>query len=242
MEPRTIHIPPRLGLDSVERLRRELNEANLDAEVGVLVLRGSQEVFCNGLDTDELLLGADHAARARAIEGFQAVLAGIRLGPKPTLAVVAGSALGGGVGLVAACDLALGSTAASFAFPEALFGLIPAMVLPLALERMRPQVARLWALTASRRSAEEALSAGLLDQVVEPARLERAVTRWVRQLSRVRPEGVRQLMTFSARASRLSIEEALAEGGRITLEASGDDAVRSALSSFREHGVFSWED
>jgi enoyl-CoA hydratase/carnithine racemase len=114
------------------------------------------------------------------------------------------------------------------------------MILPLVLERMAPQKARLWAITASSRTAQEAFEAGLVDQVVPHERLERAGQRWARQLGRARPSGLDRLARFSAQATHLSLEDALAEGGRITLEATGDAEVRNALRSFRDHGT--WED
>lgn len=242
MEACRISLPAALGLDTVEQLARDLEQAATDTGVRVIVLQGTGDTFCRGLDADELIATEDEAERRRAIEGYQRCLRALRLGPKPALALVDGAALGGGVGLVAACDVAVATERATFAFPEALFGLIPAMVLPLALERMRPQVARLWAITASSRGAEEALTAGLVDQLVAHPDLERAGKRWVRQLGRARAEGLAKLARFSARAATLSLEDALLEGGAITLAASGDPEVRRALRAFREHGVLNWED
>ena len=242
MEAGHIAVPGSLGLEAVEALAAQLATAISAANVSTIVLEGSSDAFCRGLDADALLATDDEEERRRAIEGYQACLRSIRLGPKPTLALVDGPALGGGVGIVAACDVAVATERASFAFPESLFGLIPAMVLPLALERMRPQQVRLWAITASSRTADEALAAGLVDQVVARDQLERAGKRWVRQLGRARPDGLAKLASFTARAAALSVEDALAEGGRITLAASGDPQVRKALRNFREHGLLSWED
>jgi enoyl-CoA hydratase/carnithine racemase len=242
MEARRIGVPPSLGLQQVEALAAELAAATSDDSVSTIVLEGTNEAFCRGLDADALLATDDESERQRAVEGYQACLRSIRLGPKPALALVDGPALGGGVGLVAACDVAVATERSSFAFPESLFGLIPAMVLPLALERMRPQQARLWAITASSRTPEEALGAGLVDQLVPHDNLARTGKRWIRQLGRARPAGLARLATFSARAAVLSVEDALVEGGRITLAASGDPQVRKALRNFREHGVLSWED
>lgn len=242
METGRIQVPARLGAQSIAGFAAELEAAAANREVRVIVLEGSSEVFCRGLDTDELLQTSDPEVRLCAIEGFQRCLRAIRVGPKPTIAVVDAPAQGGGVGVAAAADLVLATERASFALPESLFGLIPAMVLPLLLERMRPQLARLWGLTAESHGAEEALAAGLVDRVAPHAELERAVRRAMRELGRPRPSGVAALRRFSARALELPLEQALAEGGALTLAASQEPAVVRALHDFREHGFIGWSD
>jgi enoyl-CoA hydratase/carnithine racemase len=156
--------------------------------------------------------------------------------------VVDGPAQGGGVGVAAAADFVLASERSSFALPEVLFGLIPAMVLPVLLERIRPQLARRWALTAESQGPSEALAAGLVDRVVPSAELERAERRVVRELSRARPAAVRALSAYSARALELPLVEALAAGGELTLAASLEPAVGRALRSFREYGMVDWDE
>ena len=76
-----------------------------------------------------------------------------------------GAARGGGVGLAAACDVVVASEDSSFALPELLFGLLPAVALPFLLDRISIQAIRLWALTGHSRSAAEAMADGLVDQI-----------------------------------------------------------------------------
>ena len=237
---RQVPLPENLGLQVVAALAETLEALLADPSLRVLVLTGSADAFCRGLDAGELLATGAEADRGRAIADFQRCLQAIRLGPKPCVALVDGPAQGGGVGLAAACDVVVASERATFAFPETLFGLIPAMILPLVLERMAPQKVRLWAITAASRTAQEALEAGLVDQLVSSDQLDRAGQRWAHRLGRARPSGLGKLARFSARAAHLSPEDALTEGGRITLEATGDPEVRKALRSFQDHG--SWED
>ena len=241
MEACRIPLPPTLGLQSVRQLREQLEAAQQAQGPRVILLEGSAEAFCRGLDASELLSAPDPDDRAAAIRGFVGCLRLLRMGKKATLAAVDGPAMGGGVGLLAACDVVLASTRATFALPELLFGLVPAMVLPVVLERMAPQKARLWSLTAHARSSAEALTAGLVDEVVTPERLERAAKRWVRQLGRGQPEAVATLHDFSARVRSLPIDQALAAGGEVTQAATADPAVQRALAGFRS-GVSSWEE
>ena len=237
----TIELPALLDGPSVQSLRQRIASAEADLGVKVLVLSGSESVFCQGLDADKLVRTEPSETLGAAIEQFAAALRALRLGSKPSVALVDGPALGGGVGLAAACNGVVATERATFGLPEALFGLIPAMVLPLLLERMRPQKVRLWALTATRRSAEEALREGLVDEVVPSERLGRAARRWTRSLSRARPRAVRALAEFSLRAARLSLEEALGEGAALTHAAVSDPEVRRILRAFREEGMLDTE-
>jgi enoyl-CoA hydratase/carnithine racemase len=169
------------------------------------------------------------------------VLLSLRSAPKPTIALVDGSASGGGVGLAAACDLVICTERASFAFPEVLFGLVPAMVLPLVLERMSPQRARLWALTGLAHGPEEALAAGLADVVIPSAALERELKRWLRKLARGHVRGVAELKRLTETLP-LSLEQAIERGLQLTASALDDEAVLSAIRSFLDDGTPPWED
>lgn len=237
----SIHLPLVLGVSTVRDLRRTLESAMSDAGCRVLVLSSMDQAFCHGLDADELGRIDDPLACQGAIDDFVACLRAIRLGPKPCVALVDGAVLGGGMGLAAACDVVVATERASFAFPETLFGMIPAMVLPLVLERMLPQKVRLWALTGTRHSVEQACAAGFVDEQVPSERLAKAGQRWARRLGRAKPRAVRALVDFSARAAHLNVEDALIRGGGLTLEAIMDPEVRNTLRIFREQGVLDSE-
>jgi enoyl-CoA hydratase/carnithine racemase len=93
----------------------------------------------------------------------------------PTVAVVRGEALGGGLGLVAACDVVLASSTARFALPELLFGLSPSIILPFLRERVLPAPLRRLMLTGATVDASEALRLGLVDEVADPPDARRVV-------------------------------------------------------------------
>jgi enoyl-CoA hydratase/carnithine racemase len=242
MTARRIVLPPSLDRTGVEALAESLESAVAAREVRVVVLLGTEGTFCRGLDLEALVADANREARATAVLGFQRALLALRRGGKPAVAVVDGAALGGGVGLAAACDVVVATTRATFALPEALFGLAPAIIFPILLGRMTVQQARLLALTPQSRSALEARTLGLADEVVEPAEAERAVRRWVRALSRARSASARAIADLAASAAGRSLPEALASGGELTLAATEDPAVREALRRFRDDGWVGEED
>jgi enoyl-CoA hydratase/carnithine racemase len=173
-----IHVPEALDAERAHRLADAV-EASDDP---VIVLIGGPDTFCRGMDFAALV--ADEPAIRIGVEAFARAVRAIRTASRPVIAVVEGAALGGGVGIAAAADLVLATSHATFGLPEALFGLVPGVVMPVLLERMVPQKARWLALTGHARSAAEALELGLIDAMVAEDRLEAAVRHATRQLSR----------------------------------------------------------
>ena len=137
-------------------------------DVRVVVLAGAGKSFCAGADLNWMKRMAafgndENLADAHALA---AMLRSLYALSKPTIARVTGAALGGGVGLVAACDIAIAVPEAMFALSEAKLGLIPATIGPYVIEAIGARQARRYFLTAERFSAAEALSIGLLHEVV----------------------------------------------------------------------------
>lgn len=151
-----------------EHLITELTQAlrALDAapDVRAVVLLGAGESFCAGADLDWMRRMADYdyarnVADARALAQLLQVLAGLS---KPTIAHVHGPAYGGGVGLIACCDIAVAAVGATFALSEAKLGLIPATIGPYVVEAMGARAARRYMLTGERFEAAEAYRIGLV--------------------------------------------------------------------------------
>jgi enoyl-CoA hydratase/carnithine racemase len=247
MNVRRVALPASLASDSIAQLRATLQQADQDPAAGAIVLVGKGEVFCRGLEL-EAVVGGESVSQpvaaevAVAVRRFAECLLALRQTSKPAIALVDGAALGGGVGLAAACDVVLCSDRARFAFPEVLFGLIPATILPFVLERMAPQTARLWALTAASRSADEARQAGLADEVVESGQLQTACRRWLRQLRRSDPRGVGRLKHFTLQLSALGLEVGVERGVAVTQETVQSEKVLGALRRFAQEGSLPWEE
>jgi enoyl-CoA hydratase/carnithine racemase len=160
-------------------------------EASAVVLQGVPGRFCLGMDFPAVSAGgSDHQRLRNALGGFARCLALLMTAPRPTLAVVDGSALGGGLGLAAACDVVLASERARFGLPEALYGLAPAIIRPALLSRLSPQRVNLLLFTCHSRSAEDAVALGLVDRVVAVPELAAAQRHMLRQLRRARSETV----------------------------------------------------
>lgn len=237
MTARSFHalaLPTALDGSSIAALERELDAAER-AECAGWLLRGSGEVFCNGLD----VVGEPEGAAAAALH-FGRVLARLHAAPVPTLAVVDGAAIGGGLGLAAACDWVLATERASFGTPELLFGLLPAAIWPVLLGRLTPQRARAWALSATSRAASEALRDGVVDELVPSAGLEKAVAARSRALLRLAPGAAGRLRAHAASVVGWAPAKAIARGAEETARSLGEPQVRAALRAFAE-GRAPWE-
>lgn len=231
-----LELPRSIDVGAILHLENRLAAAESGA--GPLVLRGpARDVFCAGMALDAL--AAD--VTEDSVERFARVLVQLRFLPRPTLAVVAGEALGGGLGLAAACDVVLAGARARFGLPECLFGLVPGAVLPFVEERAGAGAARRLAIVGDSVGAAEALHVGLADDVVDDDTLESAERRWVRRLGRARAESVRWVKRSSATHPPAALEQAALSGARSSARAASDPDVQARLRRFVEEGEAPWE-
>jgi methylglutaconyl-CoA hydratase len=160
---------------SVELLHGFLEQADLDADVRVVVIRGAGKDFCAGADLDELLASAEHTPDQNEASAYRLgqIFERIRSLPKPVLALVQGRALAGGAGLATACDLVLAGDTAQLGYPEIQRGFVPAMVATLLQRATGEKIALDLILTGRLLNAEEARVAGLVSRVVPADELEK---------------------------------------------------------------------
>lgn len=138
-----------------------------DGAVRVIVLAAAGKSFSAGADLGWMrrMAGYSHAENLADAGLLGDMLEAIHGAPQPVLARVQGAAFGGGVGLVAACDIALATERASFCLSEVKLGLVPAMISPYLVQRIGPGAARRYSLTAERFDAATALRLGLVAEV-----------------------------------------------------------------------------
>ncbi len=163
-----------------------------DAATRVVVLASEGRSFCAGGDLGWMReqMEADAASRERHARALARMLAALDGLPMPLLASVQGSAYGGGVGLLAVCDIAVGVEGAGFALTETRLGIIPATIGPYVLARIGAPAARRLVLPARRFGAEEARTLGLLARVVPSDGLAAAVEEEVAALLDCAPGAV----------------------------------------------------
>ena len=158
----------------IAELTALLRALDADPAVRAVVLAGAGSTFCAGADLHWMQQMASFSPRQnRADAGaLAAMLAALEGLSKPTVARVHGAAFGGGAGLVACCDIALGTPDATFAFSEARLGLIPAAISPYVVAAIGARAARRYFLTGERFAAADAYRLGLLHEVVPAQELD----------------------------------------------------------------------
>ncbi|WP_343285501.1 enoyl-CoA hydratase-related protein [Inquilinus limosus] len=172
-----------------------------DDSVRAVVLRGAGKSFSAGADLDWMrrMAAYDEAANLADAKALAALMRTIDTLPKPTVALVHGAAYGGGVGLVACCDIAIATEAASFSLSEVKLGLIPAVISPYVVRAIGARAARRYFLTAERFDAVEARRLGLVHELVESDGLEEAARQVLAALRGNGPAAVRRRRNWSPR-------------------------------------------
>ena len=157
----------------IAELTAAMREAGDDPAVRAVLLHGAGASFCAGADLGWMRRMAGYGRKENLADAnaLAAMLSAIATCPKPTVARVHGPAYGGGVGLIACCDIAIGANDATFALSEAKLGLIPATIGPYVVAAIGARQARRYFLTAERFDAAEAYRIGLLNDIVLPGEL-----------------------------------------------------------------------
>jgi methylglutaconyl-CoA hydratase len=223
-----------LNAELIERLHSTLENADLDAEVRVVVLRGTGKDFCAGADLDELLASAERTLGENEASALRLgkLLLRFRELPKPVVAVVHGRALAGGAGLATACDLILAGSSSQFGYPEIQRGFAPAMVMALLRRTVGEKVALDLALTGRVLSADEARTVGLITRVVPDGELDGQAKALAGQLAGLSQSALGLTKKLLHQLDGLSLEEGIALGARINAVARGTPDFREAIAGF----------
>lgn len=161
----------------IAALKTCFSELESDSGVRVVVLGGNGSAFCAGADLNWMRRMAQygHEENLDDARALAEMLAALDRLPQPTIARVHGPAFAGGTGLVAACDIAIGTPQAKFCFSEAKLGLSPATISPYVMRAIGERAARRYFLSAEVFEAQEALRIGLLSLVVPAGELDASI-------------------------------------------------------------------
>lgn len=214
-----------------------------DASVRVVVLAGDGKHFSAGADLQwmQRASAASTQWNLQDARRFAVMLAGIENCPKPTVARIQGAALGGGVGLACACDIAIATDNASFAVSEAKFGILPAVIGPYLVNAVGKRQAKRLALTTTRINAVEALAIGLVQQVVAGDALDVAVDASVTELLAGGPQAQSEIKQLYV---QLEVGPVSAEVRELTAQTisrvRGTDEAREGFAAFLGKRAANW--
>lgn len=194
----------------IRELRDALRAVAADEAVRVVVLSGRGASFCAGADLNWMREVIRYSFEQNLQESLDLAEFHYELYsfPKPTIARVNGTAIGGGTGFLSACDIVIASTAAKFGLSEVKIGLVPAAISPYVIRRIGESHARQYFLTGERVDARRAQEIGLVNIVAEPERLDEEVDACVRALLTSGPEAVASAKELLKRIPGMGFDEA----------------------------------
>lgn len=195
----------------IKNLTQELKRLESDSKVGVILLVANGKSFSAGADLNWMRRMANYSMEenvrdAMALANLMQALNQLK---KPTIALVQGAAFGGGVGLVACCDIAIASEQASFCLSEVKIGLIPAVISPYVIAAIGERAARRYFLSAERFDVKEAHRLGLVHEVVAGDKLMETGQQFAENLLKNSPQAMQKTKQLIARVSRSEIDSAL---------------------------------
>ena len=167
-------------------------DAARDSSLRAIVLSGEGAAFCAGADLGWMTKAVAYSRQdnLRDAEDLARMLELLDTLPLPVIGRVHGAALGGGVGLVAVCDIVVAADDTVFGFSETKLGILPAVISPYVLAKIGASAARELFLTGARFDAQHAREIGLVHQVVPIASLDDAVNRYLREILTAAPSAI----------------------------------------------------
>ena len=218
----------------IDALLQALEQADLDAAVRVVALRGAGTDFCAGMDLHELLASADKSVEEnrRAALHFAEIFLRMRRVPKPIVAVVRGRALAGGCGLATACDLVLAAESAKFGYPEVQRGFVPAIVMTLLKRAVGEKVAFDLAATGRILEAPEAAGLGLVSRVYEDSDFDDQVSEVLHALAAASASALAFTKQQFYQLDGLPFDDGLRLGADVNAVSRTTPDFRAALQAF----------
>jgi methylglutaconyl-CoA hydratase len=227
----------------IRKLRAAFEDLSVDKSVRVMVLAGNGPAFCAGADLNWMkrMAGYGYDENLADAKALAEMLAALDRLPKPTIARVHGPVFAGGTGLVAACDIALGTPEAKFCLSEAKLGLSPATISPYVMRAMGERNARRYFLTAEVFDAAEAYRVGMLSLLVPANELDSTVAALAQHLLAGGPEAHASIKTLIRSVAGRRPDDALvAETAQRIAEIRGSPEGKEGIAAFLEKRKASW--
>ena len=230
-----------VNLENLDQLYRHLAAAEADPECRAIVIEGRDGVFSRGMDFGFMLGKSEQEGIDEGFAApYQRAVLQIRDSTKPVVAAVDGEVLAGGTGIALACDIVVATERSTFGLSEVLFGIIPAYVLPLLLERVSFKRARYMVLSSKKLTAEEARLFGAFDEVVADDGLEKAVTGHLKRLLFASPDALALVKRYTDTIFRERMKDAMVEASRQLSSLLREKKNTDAIKAFMEGEMMPW--
>jgi enoyl-CoA hydratase len=219
-----------LSARMVDELQERLAEAGADPAVRAIVLTHTGRVFCAGADLSE----AGSGSMKDTTSAITAMLTTIVTLPKPVIAKVAGHVRAGGMGIVGACDLAVATENATFAFTEARIGVSPAIISLTTLDVLEPRAAARYYVTGAPFDAAEAARIGMITAASTQDVVDGVVGGWLDEIKQTSPQGSAQSKALVTAARRRRIAEDGERLADLSAQLFASDEAQEGIHAFLE--------
>ena len=231
-----------LNDDVMRRIAETLDGLEGDSSVRAVVITGEGKAFSAGADLEymrKIAVGGPEANRNDAM-AMGALFHRIAEFERPVVGRINGPAIGGGVGLMAACDIVVAAQDAFFQFSEVRLGLVPAVISPFCIRRIGASTARRLFLTGERIDAATAERLGLVDRCVPSANLDEAVAGVLSDLLQGGPGALAEAKKLVAAVSNLPPRDVLSYTAECIARLRAGDEAQEGMRAFLEKRPASW--
>lgn len=231
-----------LSGELMEAIGQAIDAHAADPAVRALVITGAGSAFCAGADLRSMrgardTAAADNRTDARRMGALFHAVAECR---KPVVARVNGPAIGGGVGLMAACDIVVAADTTRFQFSEVRLGIVPAVISPFCIRRLGSVTAKRLFLTGEAINAAQALAYGLVDIVVAEAELDAAIARISDDLGKAGPNALEAAKELVDTVTGLALDRALDYTADVIARLRVSDEAAEGMTAFLEKRPARW--
>ncbi len=235
----TLNLPEQknsLSDELVNGLADRLDAAIADPAVRLIVLTNAGNTFCAGADLKSKRPGVNSAGDRTFVDVFRI----IQQSPKPVIGRVDGHATGGGVGLVAVCDVSVMRNDAKIGFTEVRIGVAPAVISVVCLPKMRRADASELFLSGERFTPDRAAAVGLINRSVDPSELDATVERFVDQIIRGGPNALAAAKELITTVADMDLDEAFAWTAKRSQELFDQTEAKVGIQSFLDRTAAPW--
>jgi methylglutaconyl-CoA hydratase len=226
----------------MQDLQSAFTQLSQDNNLHAVILAGEGKSFSAGADV-QMMQEAITLSRDKNVEDalrLANLMQTIDTCPCPVIAHVHGTAMGGGIGLVAVCDIALAASHARFAFSEVKLGIAPAVISPYVLRKIGVSQARALLMTGERFSAQRAYEIGLVHAVVSAEQLDEVLAHTIQELLSSAPQALRECKTLLQQVETMESTKAMLYTAETIARLRTSDEGQEGLRAFLEKRQPSW--
>lgn len=231
-----------LNVQMIQDLIAAFSLLATDSRLHGVILTGEGSSFCAGADIAMMKETAIFTEEQNLEDALRLsdLFYLINTLPCPVVARVNGAVIGGGVGLVAACDIAIAAETARFAFSEVKLGIAPAVISPFVIHKIGEAQARRFFVTGERFAAAQALAMGLVHTVVPREQLDEAVQKIVQELLSGAPQAIRTCKTLALQVGGMRYDQARTYTAKLIATLRASTEGQEGLGAFLEKRKPSW--